>query len=59
LPYPQPRRTQFEPGLSILDLLANVEYRARNAHMQSYSLLAASEVKIFDGEEPSRSVDRK
>jgi hypothetical protein len=59
LPYSQLGRTQFEPELSIIDLLANVGYRGRKVQMQSYSLAAASDVRIFDGCEASRSADRK
>jgi hypothetical protein len=59
LPYPQFGRTQFEPELSILDLLANVDPHSRKVQMQNYSLAAPFDVRIFDAGEPSRSVDRK
>jgi hypothetical protein len=59
LPYPQLARAEFEPELSIIDLLANVDYRSRKFQMQSYSLAAPSEARIFDDGKPSRSVDRK
>jgi len=57
LPYPQVGRTQFQPGLSILDLIANVDYRSRKAQMQSYSLVAT--LDSFDGEKASAPADLK
>jgi WbqC-like protein family len=59
LPYSQLGRTRFEPGLSILDLIANVDYPSRKLHMQCYSLVAPSEARTFADEKPSGSEARK